>query len=309
MQAGARVEVKGEKRHPADFALWKKAEAGHIMQWPSPWGMGYPGWHIECTVMGQKYLGETLDIHGGGLENQFPHHEDEIAQAEAATGKPFVRYWLHNNMVTVDGQKMGKSLGNFITLRDAFGARAPMVIRMFVLQSHYRSPLDFSDEALDAAERGYERLVGAASAVRKALAAAEGEAAGKVREAVDAVRRRFGEAMDDDFNTPVALATLFDLAREANRLASEGGATKGSLECVASAFGELGGEVLGLDLEAEEAGGREGLAADLVEAMIEVRAQAREAKDFAKADAIRDRLAEAGVVLEDGPEGTTWRVK
>ncbi|HUU31404.1 MAG TPA: cysteine--tRNA ligase, partial [Phycisphaerae bacterium] len=159
MQAGARVEVKGEKRHPADFALWKRAEPGHIMQWPSPWGVGYPGWHLECSAMSMKYLGDSFDIHGGGLENQFPHHEDEIAQAEAATGKPFVKYWLHNNMITVGGQKMGKSLGNFITLKeDAFRKWDPMVIRMFILQSHYRSPLDFSDEALGAAKDGLSRL-------------------------------------------------------------------------------------------------------------------------------------------------------
>ncbi|MCX5655326.1 MAG: cysteine--tRNA ligase, partial [Planctomycetota bacterium] len=148
MVSGTRVETAADKRAPADFALWKRAEPGHIMQWPSPWGNGYPGWHLECSAMSMKYLGESFDIHGGGMENQFPHHEDEIAQAEAATGKPFVKYWLHNNMVTVNGQKMGKSLGNFITLKDAYQKWDPMVLRLFILQSHYRSPLDFSDEAL-----------------------------------------------------------------------------------------------------------------------------------------------------------------
>ena len=167
--AGTRFEVRGEKRHPADFALWKKAEAGHILQWPSPWGPGYPGWHIECSAMSQKYLGETFDIHGGGLENIFPHHEDEVAQSEAACGKPFAKYWLHNNMVTVNVQKMGKSLGNFVTLRAAFEKFDPMVLRMVILQGHYRSPFDYSEGALEAAKTGYERLVGAVKAIRGAL--------------------------------------------------------------------------------------------------------------------------------------------
>ena len=169
MQAGARVEVAADKRHPADFALWKRAEPGHIMQWPSPWGQGFPGWHLECSAMSMKYLGETFDIHGGGLENSFPHHEDEIAQAEAATGKPFAKYWLHNNMVTVGGQKMGKSLGNFITLKDAFEKWDPMVLRLFILQSHYRSPLDFSDEALGAAKSGYEKIAIAMKAILRTI--------------------------------------------------------------------------------------------------------------------------------------------
>ena len=190
MMAGARVEVSNEKKHPADFALWKKAEANHIMQWPSPWGMGYPGWHLECSVMGTKYLGQPFDIHGGGLENQFPHHECEIAQSEAANDKPFVRYWLHNNMVTVDSQKMGKSLNNFINLKQAFsGAHErltrgydPLAVRQLILNSHYRSPLDFSDAALFAAQSGYEKISQTVQALRKRIdEAAEGEADEKTK--------------------------------------------------------------------------------------------------------------------------------
>ncbi len=175
MLAGARVEVSPDKKHPADFALWKKAEPNHIMQWPSPWGMGFPGWHLECSVMSTKYLGQPFDIHGGGLENQFPHHECEIAQSEAANGVQFARYWVHNNMVTVDGQKMGKSLNNFITLKQAFSGEHekltrgydPLAIRQLVLNSHYRSPIDFSDEALHAAQSGYEKITRTVIEVRK----------------------------------------------------------------------------------------------------------------------------------------------
>lgn len=169
LEAGARIEINPEKRHPSDFALWKKAEPGHIMRWKSPWGEGFPGWHLECSAMSMKYLGATLDIHGGGLENIFPHHECEIAQSEAVTGKPFVRYWLHNNMVTVNGQKMGKSLGNFITLKDAFKKYRPLTVRFFILSTHYRSPLDFSNEALEAADKGLSRLHAAVRRLREQL--------------------------------------------------------------------------------------------------------------------------------------------
>jgi len=175
---GTRVEVRSEKRHSSDFALWKKAEQGHIMRWPSPWGEGFPGWHIECSAMSMKYLGESFDIHGGGMDNQFPHHECEIAQSECATGKPFVRYWIHNNLVTVNGQKMSKSLGNFVTLKDAFTRHDPLTVRFFILQSHYRSTLDFSEEALTGASTGFEKLQNTVRNVREARAAAESKSAG-----------------------------------------------------------------------------------------------------------------------------------
>jgi len=194
LTAGARIEVNPDKKNPADFALWKKATGGHILRWNSPWGWGFPGWHLECSVMATRYLGETIDIHGGGLENAFPHHECEIAQSEAASGKPFVKYWLHNNMVTVNGTKMGKSLGNFITLKDAFGKHHPLAIRYFVLTSHYRSPLDFSEEAIEAAARGLRRIHNAAGAVRRALEGSPADAPEgddeRVQE-IDGFRERF----------------------------------------------------------------------------------------------------------------------
>jgi len=305
MQAGARVQTNPEKRHPADFALWKRAEPGHILQWPSPWGMGYPGWHIECTVMAQKYLGETVDIHGGGIENQFPHHENEIAQAEAATDQPFVRYWLHNNMVTVDGQKMGKSLGNVLTLREAFERWDPMVLRLFLLQTHYRSQTDFSEEAIAAAKSGYERLRDTSVALEKTLSMAPaGEADERGSEAISAIHSRFQAAMDDDFNTAGALATLFDLVREVNRALDAGEATVTYRDALREVVA-----ILGLTFHAAETAGASGLTADLVQAFIDMRAEARERKDFEAADRIRDRLGELGIALEDTPDGTTWRFK
>src|SRR3989304_1510783 len=210
MLAGARVEVSPDKKNPADFALWKKAEPNHIMQWPSPWGIGFPGWHLECSVMSTKYLGQPFDIHGGGLENQFPHHECEIAQAEAANDVPFVRYWLHNNMVTVDSQKMGKSLDNFITLKQAFsGAHErltrhydPLAVRQLILNSHYRSPLDFSDAALFAAQSGYEKITEIVKAVRKRMTQVPaGETDSEVTEQLKQLREKFEAAMNDDLNT------------------------------------------------------------------------------------------------------------
>jgi cysteinyl-tRNA synthetase len=287
--------------------------------------MGYPGWHLECSAMSMKYLGESFDIHGGGLENQFPHHEDEIAQAEAATGKPFVKYWLHNNMVTVNGQKMGKSLGNFITLKDAFQKWDPMVLRLFILQSHYRSPLDFSDEALGAAKEGYEKLLRTFDRLTKVLVPPirdDALATGHAMEATSLATQRFAEAMDDDFNTARALAVVFDLANEANRLLDgQKGFSKGGIH---SCMCKLAGEVLGFSdfadlghdqwtaLRAKQhpfsKPGKDATN-DLVQLSIEMRAAARAAKNFAQADAIRKRLDELGIALEDAPEGTTWRFK
>jgi len=320
MQAGARVDVSPEKKAPADFALWKKAEPNHIMQWPSPWGMGYPGWHLECSVMSMKYLGATIDIHGGGLENQFPHHECEIAQSEAANGVQFVKYWLHNNMVTVDGQKMGKSLNNFINLKQAFSGvherltrnYDPLAIRQLILNSHYRSPLDFSDAALFAAQSGYDKISEAVKAVRKRLGrAGEGEADEKVADELTHLAERFQAAMNDDLNTSVALSVVFDLVRLANKLLEEDNATVGTLDAVDHLFRELGGEVLGVvkDEYEETGAGDEARMDGVVGILIEQRAEARKNKYFAKADELRDKLDEAGVVLEDKPDGTQWRWK
>jgi cysteinyl-tRNA synthetase len=320
MLAGARVEVSPDKKAPVDFALWKKAEPNHIMQWPSPWGMGFPGWHLECSVMSTKYLGKTFDIHGGGLENQFPHHECEIAQAEAANDVQFVRYWLHNNMVTVDGQKMGKSLDNFITLKQAFaGAHErltrsydPLAIRQLILNSHYRSPLDFSDAALFAAQSGYEKITETVKAVRKRIsAAAKGKPDDEVADQLKQLKEKFEAAMNDDLNTSIALSVVFDMVRLTNELLEGSNTTAATLSEVEVLFGRLAGEVLGIvkDDYAEMSAADEQMLDKLVNVLIEQRNQARKERNFGAADAIRDKLNEIGIVLEDRLDRTEWRRK
>ena len=318
MLAGARVEVSPDKKKPVDFALWKKAEPNHIMQWPSPWGMGFPGWHLECSVMSTKYLGQPFDIHGGGLENQFPHHECEIAQAEAANGVQFVRYWLHNNMVTVDGQKMGKSLNNFITLKQAFsGAHErltkkydPLAIRQLILTSHYRSPLDFSGAALDAAQSGFDKISQAVTAVRKQMVQAmEGQVDEKVTAQLQQLKERFEVAMDDDLNTAIALSVIFELVRLAGSLLEDSSTTPATLKAVNELFSKLGGDVLGIVRESYGQGQAEA-AEKLVNNLIERRKQAREGKDFKTADVIRTIAVASDVIVMDNPDGTTtWRWK
>ena len=316
----SRVEVREEKRHPADFALWKRAEPEHIMRWPSPWGEGYPGWHVECSVMSTKYLGQPFDIHGGGVENKFPHHECEIAQSEAAYGVPFCRYWLHNGMLMARGEEMHKSLGNMITLRRALEQYDPLALRFFILGGHYRSQLDFSDEAVRAADKGLQRILGTVRAVRERMrsaGSADGadgtdgtdEADAGVLANLEEIKARFEEAMDDDFNTAQAVAVLFDLGREVNTLLHSGQALSGAtLAAIDDLYRRLGGDVLGIvpDQLPEDAG--VGLTDELVRILIEMRAEARQKKDWATADAIRDRLAAIGIALEDGPEGTRWRL-
>jgi cysteinyl-tRNA synthetase len=303
--AGHRIEVNPAKRHPADFALWKKAGAGHIMRWPSPWGEGFPGWHIECSAMSMKYLGTSFEIHGGGLENQFPHHECEIAQSEGATGAPFVKYWLHNNMVTVDGRKMGKSLGNFITLKDAFARWRPQVVRFFILQSHYRSTLDFSNEAVEAAAKGFEKLHNMLRNVREARRSAPGAA-----ERFDLAphREAFSRAMDDDFNTPQAIAALFTLGTEVNQRLASGSLGADELGAIEEFYLHHAGTVLGLAFD--DGGTSEGadkIAEQLLDLFLAVRREVRTQKLWALSDAIRDGLAKLGIVLEDKREGTTWK--
>jgi len=311
-EAGVRVEVAPGKRSPADFALWKKAEPGHILKWNSPWGEGYPGWHIECSVMSMKYLGETLDIHGGGIEHVFPHHEDEIAQSESLTGKQFVRYWLHNGMITVDGVKMGKSLGNFVTVRDAVKKHSPQLLRFYVASQHYRSSTNFSDQLLADSQRALDRLYSAVWAAQRAIAEPrpEDQEASKDMAAVAAAaRERFLAAMDDDFNTPGAVAALFELASEVNRFTSGAGAgAKEGLKQALSAFNELG-EVLGIVWpEPPTPSHTEGLASVLMEILLQLRQEARDRRDWTTADHIRDMLKEAGIQLEDRVGGgTTWR--
>ena len=311
LEAGARIEVNPEKRHPADFALWKKAEPEHIMQWPSPWGQGYPGWHIECSAMSMKYLGQSFDIHGGGLENQFPHHECEIAQSECSTGKPFVKYWLHNNMVTVNGQKMGKSLGNFVTLKDAYGKFDPLVVRFFILQSHYRSTLDFSDEALHGAKVGLEKLLNTVRNLQEAIS--KPEVGGQSIDAsidISMYKSRFLAAMNDDFNTPQAIAVLFDLARETNALLSLGNSFSGeSLRRIENLFSDLGGGVLGVIPRGRGSSkpGDVKLEADLVQFLVNLRGEIRTQKLWTLSDKIRDGLKQLGITIEDKKDGTSWR--
>jgi cysteinyl-tRNA synthetase len=320
MLAGARVEVSPDKKAPVDFALWKKAEPNHIMQWPSPWGPGFPGWHLECSVMSMKYLGKTIDIHGGGLENQFPHHECEIAQSEAANGVQFVRYWLHNNMVTVDGQKMGKSLNNFITLKQAFSGTHerltksydPLAVRQLILNSHYRSPLDFSDAALFAAQSGYEKITEMVKAVRKRIdTAGEGETDKDTAKQLKQLKEKFEAAMNDDLNTSVALSVVFELVRLANKLLEEGSATAETFRTVDELFGRLGGDVLGIVKDEYPQTGRvdEETIEKLIEFIVEQRNEARRQKDFAKADAIRDYLSTSGFNIVDTLAGSSWEAQ
>ncbi len=319
MIAGARVEVSPEKKNPADFALWKKAELNHIMQWPSPWGMGYPGWHLECSVMSMKYLGKTIDIHGGGLENQFPHHECEIAQSEAANGVQFVRYWVHNNMVTVDSQKMGKSLNNFITLKQAFsGAHErltrsydPLAIRQLILNSHYRSPLDFSDAALFAAQSGNNKITETVLTLRKKLgSASQGEPDTEVAEQLNQLREKFEAAMNDDLNTSVALSVMFELVRLSQKLIDDSKTTAATFNLVDVLFNRLGGDCLGVVKDEYQVAGvvDDELIDKLVKVLIEQRNDARKQKDYTRADELRKKLDEVGIVLEDKPDGTTWRM-
>ncbi len=315
MQAGARVEVSPDKKHPADFALWKKAEPNHIMQWPSPWGMGFPGWHLECSVMSTKYLGQPFDIHGGGIENQFPHHECEIAQSEAANGVQFVRYWLHNNMVTVDGQKMGKSLNNFITLKQAFSgaherltrAYDPLAVRQLILNSHYRSPLDFSDAALFAAQSGYKKVSDTVIKVRQTWnSAPKGKADEKITGQLKQLRERFETAMNDDLNTSIALSVVFELVRLADALLLEQSTTVETLNEVDVLFSRLGGDVLGIVKDRYD----QITLAEFLSDFIERRNEARKNKKFKLADAVRADLDRVGIVLEDKSDGTTtWRRK
>ncbi|MCK4885797.1 MAG: cysteine--tRNA ligase [Planctomycetes bacterium] len=320
MISGARVEVSPDKRNPADFALWKKAEPNHIMQWSSPWSMGYPGWHIECSVMSQKYLGETIDIHGGGIENKFPHHECEIAQSEAANGVQFVRYWIHNNMVTVDGQKMGKSLNNFITLSQVFSgaherltrAYDPIATRQLILNSHYGSPLDFSDASLHSAQSGYEKITEAVKTTRKQIAnAKQGDADTKVAEQLGELKKKFEAAMNDDLNTSIGLSVIFELVKLTYSLIEKPETTSATLIKIDDMFSLLGGDVLGIvkEIYPETNQGDDEIIDELVKTFIEQRAQARKDKDFAAADAIRDKLDAIGILLEDKPGETIWRRK
>ncbi len=325
MQAGARVEVDERKRNPMDFALRKGSKPGEPW-WQSPWGKGRPGWHIECSAMSMRFLGPSFDIHGGGKDLVFPHHENEIAQSEGANGCQFVKYWLHNGFVNINSEKMSKSLGNFFTIREVLELFDPEVLRFFILQAHYRSPLDYSDQNLREAQSGLTRIYEALAALDQALAGptGNGSTAPSLAELQDKAQQllpRFQEAMDDDFNTAQALGTIFDLVRTLNRYLAETGQPDAAgcqaLTAIRSAFGEIG-QVLGLFLsdpaqwltarEADKAGELT-ITPAAIETLIVERAAARKNKDFKRSDEIRDQLLANNIQLVDTPQGTTWKVK
>ena len=306
------LDGQDEKRNPADFALWKKAAPEHIMRWPSPWSDGFPGWHLECSVMSEKYLGEPFDIHGGGMDLKFPHHECEIAQSVAHNGHDAVRYWMHNNMITINGQKMGKSLGNFITLDEFFTgshplltqAYSPMTIRFFILQAHYRGTVDFSNEALQASEKALQRML---EGRRRLQQLKPSESTVDVAE----IERRCYEALDDDLNTPMVIAALFDACGVVNRV-NDGHdkATQADIDALTALFDTFLGDILGVtdELSASGQGAQASLKPfeDAVELLLQIRAEAKAKKDWATSDLIRDRLKEIGFNVKDTRDGWEW---
>jgi len=310
MQAGARVDIDERKKNPMDFALWKKAKLGEI-SWISPWGEGRPGWHIECSVMSLKYLGQSFDIHGGGADLIFPHHENEIAQSEAYTGcAPFARYWVHNGFVTVDEEKMSKSLGNFSTIKQVLEKYSPQVLRFFLISVHYRSPIDFNADKLQEAEKGLERLKNLQERLAD-FAKATGEVGVESEELLNLLAKRkeeFRQAMDDDFNTALALGVLFELTRDLNRYINLAQAEIApALAKGWEVFNELTA-VLGL-LQEEEKSDQSGLVNGLMELILSIRQNARSKKDWATADMIRDSLKEIDITIEDTPQGAKWKKK
>ena len=303
------LDGQEEKKNPADFALWKKASPEHIMRWPSPWSDGFPGWHLECTAMSRKYLGEKFDIHGGGLDLLFPHHESEIAQSICAFGCEPAKYWLHNNMITIGGQKMGKSLGNFITLNEFFTgshpkldkAYSPMTIRFFILQAHYRSTLDFSNEALSAAEKGMKKLFETQRTI-SSLPTSD-----KTSVDFNAIFTKCIEAMCDDFNTPVVIANMFEISRLVNLISDKKETiTEQDKTALKENFEIIFSEILGL--KSEQSDNTSNIIEGLMSIIAEMRAEARANKDWAKSDMIRDRLLEVGITIKDGKDGAKWEI-
>lgn len=303
--SGARVEIGENKENPLDFALWKSAKPGEIY-WESPWGKGRPGWHIECSAMAMKYLGETFDIHGGGRDLCFPHHENEIAQSEGLTGKPLAHYWIHNGFVNIDNEKMSKSLGNFVLVRDAIKAFGGPVLRFFYLSTHYRNPINYSPEILEAAKNGLERMRTAYQNIlhiRSLFAADEkdGLIGDEVQQTLERLRLQFIEAMDDDFNTADAISVIFELTKWINTYIAAQKFVKAEVEAFIQLFEELT-DVLGIELNVKDE-----MLDHEIEALIEERNQARIQRNFARADEIRDLLKAKGIILEDTPQGVRYR--
>jgi len=329
MQAGARVEIDEKKRNPLDFVLWKESKPGEPF-WESPWGIGRPGWHIECSVMSMKYLGETFDIHGGGKDLVFPHHENEIAQSEGATGKPFARYWIHNGFININREKMSKSLGNILTIKDVLKEWHPEVLRLFFLSSHYRSPLDYTEESLKDAKSGLDRFYSTLKAVqdelKKSVQPSKGKAASPIpdpcRQAIESFQARFEEAMDDDFNTAQSIGYFFDLQTHLNSLLnlSKGRPTEESLSLLKKGYDYFSGMglIFGLFREDPESylnrQKRAGIKTlnfteEEILKLIGDRNAARKEKNWKRSDEIRNELLSKGIVLEDTPTGTNWKLK
>ncbi|MDF2682321.1 MAG: cysteine--tRNA ligase [Brevibacillus sp.] len=306
LQAGARVEINEKKEHPLDFALWKSAKPGEVA-WSSPWGEGRPGWHIECSAMALKFLGEEIDIHAGGTDLVFPHHENEIAQSECFTGKVFARYWLHNGMLNINNEKMSKSLGNFLLARDLVKQFGGQLIRFFMLLGHYRNPINFSDDLLEQASNGLERIKTAYNNLTYRLGMSRPEEpngqAEEQERIINELRERFITEMDDDLNTANAITVLFDVVKEANLYMRHDNVGTREIQAYKDLLVELTG-ILGLVLEQEEE-----LLDSEIDALIEERTEARKARNFARSDEIRDLLAAKGIVLEDTPQGVRWRRK
>jgi len=303
LQFGIRVEVDSRKENPQDFVLWKDAKPGEI-RWSSPWGDGRPGWHIECSAMARKYLGVTLDIHGGGQDLQFPHHECEVAQSECATGQPLAKYWMHNGYIHIDNEKMSKSLGNGINVRKLLERVKPQALRFLFLSTHYRNPLNFSDEGLEQAANGLARIENGVANLKHRLKSAEkGAVNEQVSEAVERIKRTFHEKMDDDFNTADAITAVFDLISEGNAYLAKADANAETIGLLLQVLQEWD-SVLGILAEEKEE-----LLDDEIEQLIAERTEARKAKNWARSDEIRDLLTAKGIVLEDTPQGLRWRRK
>ncbi len=308
-EESGRIEARSDKRDPRDFALWKSTKGtGHILRWNSPWGEGYPGWHLECSAMAMKYLGNSFDIHGGGMENKFPHHDCEIAQSRAATDGEFARYWIHNNMINVDGQKMGKSLGNSIYIKDAIQKFPAEALRLFLLSTHYGRPSNYTEEGMEAAARGTQRLGDAHARLTAAASggstATEGDAT--LASATEACKVAFGDAMDDNFNTPIAISALFDWVKAINSVAKDGISADTAAKAK-SVMEDLAGVVLGVLPDTEtNLSHNSDLADPLMQILIELRKDLRANKQFELADGLRDSLQRLNVELNDSPDGTTW---